>query len=191
MMAAMNQPAVFLDRDGTVIEDRGYLGAPDQVAFYPGAVRALRRLQADFLLFIVTNQSGIAQKLITAEAAERVNRHVVEELARGGVRIQAVFTCPHDRGECDCRKPSPRFLHEAAVKFGVDLGRSFVVGDHPHDVETARNAGAQGVYVLTGHGEKHRAELAADAPVTADIEAAAEWIAAASRTRGGDSEPVC
>jgi D-glycero-D-manno-heptose 1,7-bisphosphate phosphatase len=117
-----------------------------------------------------------------------VNRHVVGQLVFGGVRIHAVFTCPHDRGECDCRKPSPRFLHEAAAKFDVDLGRSFVVGDHPHDVETARNAGAQGVYVLTGHGEKHRAELAVDAPVTADIEAAAGWIAVALRVRGGAEE---
>lgn len=175
--------AVFLDRDGTIIEDRGHLSSPAQAAFLPGAVSALRRLQEGFLLFIITNQSGVAKGIITAAEAHGVSRHVVEELAREGVVIRETYACIHERGECCCRKPSPFFLQEAARRFDLDLGQSFVVGDHPHDVETARNAGATGLYVLTGHGAKHRAELDPDVRVVPDLAAAAEWIMSQSKER--------
>ena len=170
-------PAVFLDRDGTIIEDRGHLRSPSEVVFFPGTIPALRRLQKGFKFFIVTHQPGIADGTIQAAQVARVNDHVVTSLARAGIRIERVYCCPHRRSDdCECIKPKTYYLHMAAREFGIDLGRSFVIGDHPHDVEMARNAGATGIYVLTGHGTKHRSELPPGALVAADIGQAVQRI---------------
>ena len=172
--------AVFLDRDGTIIEDRGHLDCPSQVVFIPGAFDALRRLQEEFLLFIVTNQSGIAKRIITRQEADGVNRHVVSRLADNGVHITDVYVCPHQRENlCSCMKPRGYFLKKAALRYWLDLTRSFTIGDHPHDVELADSVGAQGIYVLTGHGNKHRPELPPETTVARDIADAAERILSA------------
>lgn len=171
------RPAVFLDRDGTIIEDRGHLRDPSQVVFYPDAFPALRRLGGHFALFIVTHQPGIAAGLISPAEADAVNRHVVDVLRARGVEIEAVYCCPHARDEgCPCIKPNSFFMEQAARNCGLDLKQSFVVGDHPNDVRMAANAGATGIYVLTGHGLKHRAELGSGAVVVQGIREAAEWI---------------
>ncbi|NUQ65252.1 MAG: threonylcarbamoyl-AMP synthase [Pirellulales bacterium] len=171
------RPAIFWDRDGTLIEDRGHLSEPGEAVFLPGTINALRRLQDDFLFFIVTNQPGVAEGAISIRDVDRVNAYVVSRLAEAGLRISAVYVCPHRRADgCACIKPSPHFLHKAAEDFGISLRRSFVVGDHPHDVELAEPAGAQGVYVCTGHGPKHLDELSENKIVVPDIRAAAEWI---------------
>jgi D-glycero-D-manno-heptose 1,7-bisphosphate phosphatase len=172
----MKKPAVFLDRDGTLIEDAGFLRDVAQVDFYPQTFSALRRL-ADFVLFIVTNQSGIAAGQIRTEEAHAVNDHVVQRLAEAGTRIRAVYCCPHQRTDgCECMKPNPYFLRVAERDYEIDLTRSFVVGDHPSDVELAHAVGANGIYVLSGHGMKHRAELRVPSAVVADIGEAAELI---------------
>jgi D-glycero-D-manno-heptose 1,7-bisphosphate phosphatase len=169
--------AVFLDREGTLIEDKGSLRSATQVVCYGATVPALHRLQEGFRLFIVTNQSGVGKGEISLNEAKRVNEHVVERLWEHGVHIAAVYCCPRRRTDhCACIKPKPFFLEQAAREHGLDLCHSFVIGDHPHDVELARNAGATGIYVLTGHGVKHRAELGGDEVVTANIRAAADWI---------------
>jgi len=171
------RPAVFLDRDGTLIEDRGYLRETSEVAFYPDAIDALRRLQERFLLFLVTNQPWVARGILTWEDVKRVNARVVSYLAEHGVTITAVYVCPHERSDgCSCIKPNPHFLHKAAAEHGVDLQRSFTIGDHPHDVELARAAGARGVYVRTGHGSKHLTELSPGEIVVAGIGEAADRI---------------
>ncbi len=177
-----SRPAVFLDRDGTLIEDRGYLGNPAAVRFIPGALEAVRRLGGSYELFIVTNQSGVAEGITPIDAVQRVNAHVVEALGRAGAAIRAVYCCPHRRSDgCRCIKPNPHFLHEAAREHGIDLARSFVVGDHPHDAELAANAGARGIYVLTGHGAKHRGELAVPCLVVPGISEAADHILCSAR----------
>lgn len=169
--------ALFLDRDGTLIEDRGHLRHPDEVAFYPDAVAALKSVRDDFLFFIVTQQSGIAQGLLTPEEAAAVNRHVVDTLARAGIVIQDVYCCPHARGGgCDCIKPNPTFLLQAARDYDLDLARSFTLGDHPHDVHLGTNAGGRGIYLLTGHGSHHVDELSPDIPVAAGIAEAVQLI---------------
>jgi len=174
-------PAVFLDRDGTLIEDRGHLRDPAEAVFYPDTVPALLALRPRFRLFIVTHQAGVGLGLITREEADRVNAHVADRLREAGAAIDAVYCCPHPRDAgCACVKPHPHFLRVAEREHDVDLGRSFTVGDHPHDVALAANAGATGVYVLTGHGTKHRAELPPGVPVVAGIGEAAAWILAAS-----------
>jgi histidinol-phosphate phosphatase family protein len=140
-------------------------------------VAALRNLQVHYQLFLVTNQSGVATRELTLQQVNEVNDFVVAWLQLHGVTMTAVYCCPHQRSDgCSCIKPSPYFLHQAARDYDVDLRRSFVVGDHPHDVELARNAGARGIYVLTGHGQKHRAKLDGGGVVVPGIAAAADWI---------------
>jgi histidinol-phosphate phosphatase family protein len=172
----MKSPAVFLDRDGTLIEDAGFLRSAAQVDFYPQTFPALRRL-GDYVLFIVTNQSGIAQGHIRAEEARAVNDYVVQRLGEEGAAIRTLYCCPHQRTDaCACMKPKPYFLRVAEREHEIDLARSFVVGDHPSDMELAHAVGARGIYVLTGHGSRHRAGLKAPATVVADIAAAAGAI---------------
>jgi len=169
--------AIFLDRDGTIIEDRGYLRDPCDITFYPGTFDALQRLRDHFIFFIVTNQTGVAKGVITIDDVEQINRRVVAAMSERGIAVTDVYVCPHDRAEnCRCIKPKPYFIEKAAERYGVDLGRSFSVGDHPHDVQFARNAGAKGIYVLTGHGRKHQAELPADTVITSGMADAAERI---------------
>lgn len=173
--------AVFLDRDGTIIEDRGDLASPAQVVFYKDTVSSLRLLSAHFELFIVTNQSGVAKGTISMQEVEHVNSHIRSYLFEHGITIRATYVCPHERTSgCRCIKPNPYFLNKAERDFGIDLGRSFVIGDHPHDVEFARNAGAHGIYLLSGHGMKHRNEISTDTEIASGIKEAAriilEWI---------------
>ena len=174
----LHQPAIFLDRDGTLIEDRGHLSLTEQVEFFRETVPALKRLRG-FRLFIVTNQSGVGQGVIRAEEAAAVNRFVVDQLRRDGITIDEIYCCPHRREDgCSCIKPNAHFAHLAARDHDVDLTRSFVVGDHPCDVDFANNSRAHGIYVLTGHGEKHRDELSFPCDVVANIEQAVDRILA-------------
>lgn len=139
----MSERAVFLDRDGTVIEDPGYLSDPAGVRLVPGAADALRELgDRGFRLVVISNQSGIARRLITEEQAAAVHERFVAELAGRGVCLDDVRYCPHapDAG-CACRKPLPGLLVDAADELGLDLARSFMVGDKPSDVEAGRRAG--------------------------------------------------
>ena len=169
--------AVFLDRDGTIIEDRGNLGDPSEVVFYPESFEALGRLGEHFLLFIVTNQRGISDGLVSRAQVDAVNAYVVARLAEEGVRITDVYVCPHKRSDgCECIKPNTYFLDEAAERYEIDLRQSFSVGDHPHDVQFGVNAGGGGIYVLTGHGRKHSPELHPDTVVTDGIAQAADYI---------------
>ena len=177
--------AVFLDRDGTIVEDRGDLSDPGQVVFFRDTVEALCLLAEHFVLFIVTNQSGVAKGTISIEDVRRVNGYVQELLAAHDIRIAATYVCPHERSSgCECIKPNPYFLKEAERDFAIDLRRSFVVGDHPHDVELATRVGATGVYVLSGHGMKHRGELRVQTIVVDGILEATETILAMAAREG-------
>jgi histidinol-phosphate phosphatase family protein len=177
IIAGMTQPAIFLDRDGTLMEDLGYLGDPGRAVLFPETIPALRRLGDRYLLFIVTNQSGVAKGLISHDDARRVNERVRSTLEEAGVVIREVYCCPHQNSDaCLCRKPRPHFGRLAQAAHGVDLENSFVVGDHPADVEFAANLGARGIYVLTGHGRKHRDEVNVACRVVSGIEAAVEEI---------------
>jgi len=170
-------PAVFLDRDGTIVEDVGVVSRPNQLVFLPRAVEALRLLGRYFRLFIVTNQSGVAHGTVSHEQILNVHRHLLNELRRQGVHIERVFYCPHDRQDgCACIKPKPHFLDVARREHNIDLSASYAIGDHPHDVDFATNGGATGIYVLTGHGQKHRGELASEARVADDLWDAARMI---------------
>jgi D-glycero-D-manno-heptose 1,7-bisphosphate phosphatase len=176
--------AVFLDRDGTIIEDRDYLKRVEDVLIFPGAASALKQLQdAGFLLFIVSNQSGVGRGYFTLDDVEKVNGYIVTELARSGVRFEKIYFAPEapeqpSRG----RKPSPQFLLDARDEFGVDLGRSYMIGDKFIDLECGWNAGVnKSLLVRTGYGakvEKTEKEKLAEAVVVEDFAAAARWILA-------------
>lgn len=169
--------AVFLDRDGTIIEDRGYLRSSSDVIFFPETVEALLRLSKHFLLFIVTNQPGIAKGFISREDVNHVNSWVVKRLAKSGVIITDIYVCPHERSNnCECIKPNPYFLIKAAKDYIIDIQKSFVIGDHPYDIQLAKNAGAYGIYVLSGHGSKHAAELPVNTEIVSGIMDAAKGI---------------
>ncbi len=176
-MRSNKNAAIFLDRDGTIIEDAGYLKDPSEMVFFPETFKALRKLQDYFLLFVVTNQAGIAKGMISLDDTNRVNTDMVTKLVEAGVAITNVYVCPHSWSEeCACIKPKPYFIKKAAKDYHIGLQRSFVVGDHPHDIQLANNVGARGIYVLTGHGQKHLPELPANTEIAAGIKEAAEKI---------------
>ncbi len=173
----MQQSALFLDRDGTIIEDVGHLADIDKIRFIPGVFETLRKLQRRYSLFVVSNQSGIAQGILTPEEVEAVNQHIDSVLQAEGIKIVKWYVCPHSRADnCSCMKPQPGFLQQAAKEFGTDLTSSFVIGDHPHDPATADAVGAFGLYVLTGHGMQHLPELPYERLVFHNLPAAGEWI---------------
>jgi len=174
--------AVFLDRDGVLIEEKNYLHRVEDVAFIPGVGPALTRLQdAGFKLFIVSNQAGVGRGYFTLAAVEKVNAHLLRELARDGVRFEKIYIAPEaptqpSRG----RKPLPRFLFDARDEFGLDLSQSYMIGDKLIDLECGWNAGVKkSILVRTGYGaglERQYAHKLKRAVVVADLAAATEWI---------------
>ncbi|MCX8124572.1 MAG: HAD family hydrolase [Spirochaetes bacterium] len=169
--------AVFLDRDGTIIKDKGYIGDITKVTFFPFAFDALLKIQQFFMLFIVTNQAGIAKGIVTHDEVTAVNSYIVRVLSNKGIKIQALYCCPHKKeDDCKCRKPKPYFIEQAISKYKIDSSKSFVVGDHPSDVMLAQNAGMQGIYVLTGHGQKHRGEINNNVIVKKNLHYAVDYI---------------
>lgn len=181
-MPAEGRPAVFLDRDGTVNEEVAYLRHPDQLVLLPGAAEAIGMLrQAGLPVVIITNQSGVARGLISAENLPRIRMRLSELLAGAGTAVDGYYVCPHHPEQgCACRKPAPGLVLQAARELGLTPARSWVVGDNACDVQLGHGVGATTLLVLTGHG---RAQLAAwpsgcarPCAVCADLRAAADWI---------------
>ena len=184
------RPAVFLDRDGTLSEEVGYVRELESFRLYPWSGPSVRRLNdAGLRVIVVTNQAGVARGFLTEEILARVHDRLVDELAREGARLDAIYYCPHHpegtveayRRECDCRKPKLGMLTSAAREHGIDLASSFVVGDHYRDLELGFRSGARAVLVLTGHGrDEYRMgrETGARPPdhVAETLREATEWI---------------
>jgi histidinol-phosphate phosphatase family protein len=173
---------VFVDRDGTLIEDRGYMHRIEQYAQLPGAVRGLRLLgDAGYRIAIVTNQSGIGRGYFDEAAFQRFHDHMLRDFASQGIRFAATYFCPHapDAG-CDCRKPAPGLLHRAARELGVDLRACWMIGDQPTDVELAHNAGCRGVRLVAEAAAHAAASPAPGVPRARDLEEAARLILASA-----------
>lgn len=182
--------AVFLDRDGTVAEEVGYVNHVARVRLLPGSARAVRRIrEAGFLAVVATNQSGVAREYFEESLVRMANARLQELLAGEGALLDAIYYCPHHpregqppyRLDCDCRKPLPGMLRQAAREHGIDLNRSYMVGDGIVDVAAARAAGATPVLVLTGYGRglvEHRRDRWTAEPehIAEDLSAAVEWI---------------
>jgi D-glycero-D-manno-heptose 1,7-bisphosphate phosphatase len=180
--------AVFLDRDGTLIEEVGYLDRPERVEFFPWTIDAVRVLnRAGLAVVLVSNQSGIARGFFTHTVVDQVHGRMADMLAAGGAHIDAYYYCPHHpegvvaglARVCECRKPARGLVDRAVAELGVDPGRSFVVGDRWFDVGLARKVGAKAVLVRTGYGDseerKPPADLTADVIVD-NLIAASSWI---------------
>jgi D-glycero-D-manno-heptose 1,7-bisphosphate phosphatase len=155
-------PAVFLDRDGTIIHDVGYLSRREDVTWYPWAIDAIRLLnRAGFLVIVVTNQGGIGLGFYSEDFVRALHTELGAQVAAAGGRVDDWFYCPHHplaridalRVDCDCRKPRPGMIRQATDAFDIDLPHSFVIGDKASDLALARAVGAQGILVRTGYGQ--------------------------------------
>lgn len=173
--------AVFIDRDGTISEEVGYVNHASRYRVFPFAAEAVRTLgEAGWLAILVTNQAGVARGYFKEELIGNVHSVLAQELERGGARLDAIYYCPHHpsvgeppyRQDCNCRKPRPGLIRRAAEDFGLDLARCWMIGDRYSDTELARNAGVHSAFVLSGygrgelehqsHGWQHRPDLIAE-----------------------------
>jgi D-glycero-D-manno-heptose 1,7-bisphosphate phosphatase len=152
--------AIFLDRDGTLNRECGYVHKVEDFELLPGVVEGIKKLSKDFIFFVVTNQSGIGRGLYAIEDMIKFNEKLINELKKANIEIKKIYYCPHlPKENCDCRKPKTKFINEAAKEFDIDIKQSWVMGDRPTDIELGKNAGSKTIYLLTGYGEKHLDDL--------------------------------
>ena len=183
-------PAVFIDRDGTLNEEVGYLNHPQRLGLIPGAAEAVRKLNSSpFKAVVATNQSGIAKGYVSEALLGAIHEELIRQLKAEGAYLDAIYVCTHHPTEgelpyrrlCDCRKPKPGLLLKAASDLDLDLSRSFVVGDKISDVELAHRVNAKGILVLTGYGlgerdfRRHLWPVAPDY-IAENLLQAVEWI---------------
>ncbi|RKG97947.1 HAD family hydrolase [Corallococcus sp. CA053C] len=182
------RPFVLLDRDGTLIEERGYLRDVEQVRLLPRTVSGLRRFRELGLgLVLVTNQSGVARGYFDLKRVDEVHARVRALLAQEGLHLDGIYVCPHlPEAGCACRKPSPGLGLQAAAELGIDLSRSFVVGDTPGDVAWGERLGATSLLVRTGHGARvDVARLPQPTRAVDDLLHAAEFVQRRMASTGG------
>ena len=157
----MKQRAVFMDRDGTISEEVGYVNHPSRFRLFPYAVEAIKHLnQNGWLAIVVTNQAGVARGYFPEQMIETVHTDMTKQINDGGGRLDAIYYCAHHpsvgeppyRIDCDCRKPKPGLIMRAAEEFDIDLKQSWMVGDRYSDVELAHNANVKSMLVLSGYG---------------------------------------
>ena len=185
----VSRPAVFIDRDGTLTEEVGYVNHPSRLRLLPRAAQAIRRLnEAEVAAVLVTNQAGIARGYFSEDVLHAVNDSLVAQLKDAGAHLDGIYVCPHHpregeppfRADCECRKPKPGLLVRAAAELGLDLRASTMVGDKASDLVPARTVGARGVLVLTGYGRgewEYRRDHFPVPPhfVASDLLDAVEW----------------
>jgi D-glycero-D-manno-heptose 1,7-bisphosphate phosphatase len=177
--------AVFLDRDGTINVEKDYLHRIDDFEFIEGAPEAIRRLrESGYLVIVVTNQSGIARGLFDLRQVGILHEHMQMELAKTGAAVDGFYICPHHpregKGEflqdCDCRKGKPGLLLQAAIDHGIDLSRSYMIGDKRADIEAGKAAGCESILVLTGYGTEEAPHLSTEIPVFPSLVQAVGFI---------------
>jgi D-glycero-D-manno-heptose 1,7-bisphosphate phosphatase len=177
--------AVFLDRDGVINVEKGYLYRREDFEFLPGVPKALRLLkEAGFLLIVVTNQSGVARGFYPLEAVHELHRHLQDELVPYGVAVDGFYICPHHPDHasddypsiCSCRKPLPGMLVKAIADFHIDPARSYLVGDKPSDIEAGHAAGCRCLLVRTGYGDVAIETVPKEATIVDDLLDAARFI---------------
>ena len=147
--------AIFLDRDDVIVEDTGYISSPEELVLFPDVIPVLKKLQHAFRLIVVTNQSGVARGYFTEEDLFVINERVIQMLADHGVGLDAIYYCPHHpkvgkdeyRIECECRKPKPGLLTLAAEEFGIELEKSFLIGDKDIDIQAGRAIGIKTIKI--------------------------------------------
>ncbi|MCK9555546.1 HAD family hydrolase [bacterium] len=152
----VSNKAVFIDRDGTLNHDPGFISRPEDFSFYEGSVKALKDIsELGFQIFIVTNQSGLGRGYIKEKDLAEVHDKIRAELKENGINISGILVCPHlPEDNCLCRKPSPYMVKCAADKHDISLPDSFFIGDRESDIRTGKNAGCKTILVLTGNGRE-------------------------------------
>ncbi len=177
-MSALPRPAIFMDRDGTLSHEVGYVNHPSRFRLYPWTVDAVRAInRSGWLAVVVTNQAGVARGYFPESVVREVQQRLVDSLEVGGARLDAVYACLHHpsvghppyRLACDCRKPRPGMLRRAESELGADLSRSWVIGDRHGDLLLAWGVGARGALVKTGYGLGELTHLAPAWPRPADL----------------------
>ena len=170
MTSPARRKAIFIDRDGTLSEEVGYVNHVSRYRLFPFAVDAIRLVnKSPLLAVVVTNQAGVARGYFEESMIHAVHAEVARAMDAGGARLDGVYYCPHHptageppyRQDCDCRKPKPGLLHRAAADLGIDLAGSYMIGDRRGDLDLAWSVGATAVMVRTGYG---RGELESQAP---------------------------
>ncbi len=177
----MMRRAVFLDRDGTINPDSGYIDSPEKISLFPAARSGLRLLyQHNYLLFVVTNQSGVGRGYFPESALEPIHRKLSSEIEREGAKLTEIVYCPHHPDDrCECRKPSPYLVFRLADRYEIDLAGSFFIGDKISDILTGKNAGC-GSILLAEHsqlpGLREMKEWLEPDYIAPDLHQAARWI---------------
>jgi D-glycero-D-manno-heptose 1,7-bisphosphate phosphatase len=152
--------AIIFDRDGTLIEDKDFAFKVEDLEILPGVIEGLKILQDKFIFFIVTNQSGIGRGYYSVEDFHKFNNHLIKELQEEGIEIRKTYFCPHKKeDDCECRKPKTKFIDEIIGEYDIDIKNSWMIGDHPSDIQFGLNAGCQTFFLTTGHGDSHVNEL--------------------------------
>ena len=172
--------AVFFDRDGTIIQEKGYLRDPEALELIPGAALAIRLInRLGLRAVVVSNQSGVARGYFSATRLEEINRHVLLLLAQEGAHVDAIYYCPHHPADgCTCRKPEPGMLLKAAAELQLTLPHSYLAGDKGADIRAIHRVGGKGILVLTGYGKEELGGCTGDPPdfVAHDLLEATYWI---------------
>ncbi|MBN2468368.1 MAG: HAD family hydrolase [Deltaproteobacteria bacterium] len=183
--------AVFLDRDGTIIKEVGYLCCLEDMQLLPDVAGAIRMLnEKGIKAVVVSNQSGVARGIVSEDTILMIHDELQKALQRAGAFLDGIYFCPHHpeygsqryRKDCFCRKPNPGMLEQAAHDMNIDLGRSYLIGDTLRDMETAGNAGVTGVMVLTGYGKEEERKIQAENTkrtprfIASDLLAAIRWV---------------
>lgn len=193
MTTPEKRPAIFLDRDGTLSHEVGYVNHPSRFRLYPWSVDTIRAInKAGWLAVLVTNQAGVARGYFPETVVHQVLGKLREEMEAGGARFDGIYACLHHpsvgeppyRKECDCRKPKPGMLHRAEKELGADLSRSWMVGDRHGDLQVAWNVGARGALVRTGYGRGELEHLSPGWKREPDL-VAANALEAVERILGG------
>ncbi len=174
--------AVFLDKDGTIVEDVGYMNSHRQVKLFPGSAAAIKKLnEAGYKVIIISNQAGVARGLVTEDMIQTIDKTINKQLLSGGAHLDATYYCPHHpehghypyKQACECRKPKTGLIDKAQKKFDLDLTSSFMIGDKATDIECGRQAGIKTIMVKTGYGEVDKAK---PDHVADNLAGAVEWL---------------
>ena len=171
-------PAVFLDRDGTINVEKSYLHRVQDWEWIPGAQEAIKLLRdSGYLIVVVSNQAGVERGYYSSEDVIALHMHVQQELQELGTGVDAYYWCPHHPGSgCNCRKPAPGMMLQAAQDLNIDFGASWMVGDKAIDVQAGLAAGVNSLLVQTGYGANEMHQLGAGVPVFASLEEAAQYV---------------
>jgi len=193
-LAKKDRIAVFMDRDGTITEEMGYLKEPEKLRLIPRSAEAIKLLnKRRILAIVVSNQSGVARGYFTEKTVRETHKRLKELLKEKGAHLDGIYYCPHHsefgppkyRKNCNCRKPKSGMLLRAARKFNLDLEKCYIIGDKVEDIKLARNVGARGILVLTGYGRKSKNKKINPDHTAKDLYHTVQWILKESGQRAG------